>query len=231
LKDDEISGLFYTFCNDLIEQTRILFNNIEGYQAMINRFFQWKKLFVAPSKQYLTEPEIMGLIGEILFLGFDLSEKIGLSEALKSWSGQELTRKDFSYMSAWFEVKTIHRGSQTVRISSIEQLESETEGELIVYVLEKMSEAYKGFTLNKMVIEMQSKFTTAEEKADFLAKVALQGYEYTDYYDDFVYELSGSYKYRVSMNFPKLTHQILPDAIRKATYEISLMDISEFEIK
>lgn len=231
LIDDEISGLFYTFCNDLIEQTSGLKDKNEGYQAIINRFYQWKKLFVAPKKLYLTEPEIMGLIGEILFLRTDLTYRFGISEALKSWSGQELTHKDFSYRDSWFEVKTINRGSHTVKISSLEQLHSETDGELIVYVLEKMSEAYNGISLNKLVLETQALFGSQEEKENFLTKVALQGYEYSNYYDDFVYELSNMMKFLVTSSFPKLTRQSLPQAIRKATYELSLVDISMFEIK
>lgn len=231
LKDDEISGLFYTFCDDLIEQTRSLKEKNEGYQAIVNRFYQWKKLFIAPKKLYLTEPEIMGLIGEILFMRSDLANAIGLSDALKSWSGQELTHKDFSYKNTWFEVKTINRSSQTVKISSLEQLDGEANGELAVYVLEKMSEAYNGITLNRLVIETQAMFGSQEEKEDFLAKVALQGYEYSDYYDDFVYELCNMIKYIISPTFPKLTRQNIPDAIRKVTYELSLIDIAQFEIK
>ena len=53
-------------------------------------------MFVSSKNNFLTEPEIMGLIGEILFLRGNLAERIGLSNALLSWSGQELTHKDFS---------------------------------------------------------------------------------------------------------------------------------------
>lgn len=100
----------------------------------------------------------MGLIGELLFLKDQLSKSIGFSEALKSWSGQELTHKDFSYGDTWTEVKTIRRSSQSVRISSLEQLDSEYDGELAVYALEKMSPEYKGITLNKLIVEMRNLF-------------------------------------------------------------------------
>ena len=65
----------------------------------------------------------------------------------------------------------------------------------------------------------------------FMAKVALQGYEYNNYYDDFVYEISSFKRYKVDSEFPKLTHKDLPTAIRKASYEISLVEIANFEIK
>ncbi len=231
LCDEELSGLFYKFCDDIIEQTKEMPEEAGGYQAILNRFFLWKKMFVSSKKQFLTEPEIMGLIGEILFLKGNLADRVGLADALKSWSGQELTHKDFSFEHMWFEVKAISRGSQTVRISSLEQLDSDNDGELIVYSLEKMSTAYNGIKLNELVVETGKMFASEEDRDRFMSKVALQGYEYNNYYDDFVYEISSFARFNVDKSFPKLTPRSLPVAIRKATYDISLVDIAEFEIK
>ena len=228
LKDDEMSGLFYKFCDDIIEQTRELKDLRDGYRAVTARFFQWKKMFVLSRNTFLTEPEIMGLIGEILFLKNILSKEIGLSEALKSWSGQELTHKDFSCDNRWYEVKAINRGNPNVHISSLEQLDSEKEGELIVFSMEKMSAAYNGITLNKLILETRQMFLSREESDDFLAKVALQGYEYNNYYDDFVFEISNVMRYAVGEGFPKLTSTSVPKAIAKASYDISLSEIQSF---
>lgn len=230
LKDDEMSGLFYKFCDDIIEQTRNLKDVKDGYRAVTTRFFQWKKMFVLSRNTFLTEPEIMGLIGEILFLKNILSKKIGLSAALKSWSGQELTHKDFSCDNRWYEVKTINRGNPNVRISSLEQLDSEKEGELVVFSMEKMSAAYNGVTLNKLILDTRQMFLSHEESDDFLAKVALQGYEYNNYYDDFVFEISNVTRYAVNSGFPKLTADNVPKAIVKANYDISLSEIQSFII-
>lgn len=231
LCDEDISGLFYKFCDDLIEQTRDVKEKSEGYTAIVGRFFQWKKMFVSSKNNFLTEPEIMGLIGEILVMRGYLAERIGLTEALQSWSGQELTHKDFSFGDTWIEAKAISRGAQNVKISSIEQLDSDNEGELAVHSLEKMSTAYNGITLNKLILETRNMFNPGEEQDLFMAKVALQGYEYNNYYDDFVYEISNFKRFKVNNEFPKLTPRDLPVAIRKATYEISLVEIGAFEIK
>lgn len=231
LVDEEISGLFYKFCEDLIEQTRDLQDAGSGYQTIVNRFFQWKKMFVSSKNNFLTEPEIMGLIGEILFLRGNLAERIGFPDALKSWSGQELTHKDFSYENSWFEAKAINRGAQSVRISSLEQLDSENDGELVVHILEKMSNAYNGITLNRLVLETRNMFASDEDRDLFMSKVALQGYEYNNYYDDFVYEIVSFKRYHVCNDFPKLTVSNVPAAIRKANYDIALTDITAFEIK
>lgn len=231
LKDDEVSGLFYKFCEDITEQTRGLANEKDGYKAITNRFFQWKKMFVASRNAVLTEPAIMGLIGELLFLKDDLSVRIGLSAALRSWSGQELTRKDFSIDDSWFEIKTISRGNPCVRISSLEQLSSDHEGELVVYALEKMSAEYNGITLNKLVLEILKMFSSQEDKDLFMTKVSIQGYEYNNYYDDFVFELSSKTRYVVNKDFPKLTSADVPRAITKVSYDILLTEIMPYIIK
>lgn len=231
LKDDEVSGLFYKFCEDITEQTRGLANEKDGYKAITNRFFQWKKMFVASRNAVLTEPAIMGLIGELLFLKDDLSVRIGLSAALRSWSGQELTRKDFSIDDSWFEIKTISRGNPCVRISSLEQLSSDHEGELVVYALEKMSAEYNGITLNKLVLDILKMFSSQEDKDLFMTKVSIQGYEYNNYYDDFVFELSSKTRYVVNKDFPKLTSADVPRAITKVSYDILLTEIMPYIIK
>lgn len=231
LKDDDMSGLFYKFCEDIIEQTKDLKNEKDGYKAITTRFFQWKKMFVLSKNTFLTEPEIMGMIGEILFLRGPLADEIGLSEALKSWSGQELTHKDFSCSDKWYEVKTISRGNTTVRISSLEQLDSDKNGELIVYSLEKMSPAYNGISLNKLILETRQMFLSADDADTFLAKVAMQGYEYNNYYDEFVFEVSGLKRYKVTDQFPKLTHANVPKEITKANYDLALAEIMTFSTK
>ena len=231
LKDDDMSGLFYKFCEDIIEQTKDLKNEKDGYKAITTRFFQWKKMFVLSKNTFLTEPEIMGMIGEILFLRGPLADEIGLSEALKSWIGQELTHKDFSCSDKWYEVKTISRGNTTVRISSLEQLDSDKNGELIVYSLEKMSPAYNGISLNKLILETRQMFLSADDADTFLAKVAMQGYEYNNYYDEFVFEVSGLTRYKVTDQFPKLTHANVPKEITKANYDLALAEIMSFSTK
>lgn len=229
LTDEEISGLFYTFCDDLVEQTRDLENEKDGYNAIVVRFHQWKKMFVSSKKDFLNENQIMGLIGELLFLKEQLIHRIGDHEALRSWSGQELTHKDFSYNNTWTEVKTIRRNTESVKISSLEQLDSETDGELTVYALEKMSSEYNGINLNKLVIETRNIFTDSDDRDLFMSKVTLQGYEYHNYYDDFVYEKIYRKNYRVTDDFPKLTHKNVPESVVRATYDIQLNEISAFE--
>lgn len=231
LLDEEISGLFYVFCNDLIEQTRNLPDASMGYKAVTHRFFQWKQMFVGSRKKKLTEYEIMGLIGELLFLKDWLARRIGFQEAVQSWSGQELTKKDFSVGDNWYEVKAISRGNQTVRISSLEQLESPNDGELVVIPLEKMSEEYNGITLNKLYVGICNSISDDEVRDLFMKKVALQGYEYNNYYDEFVYVADTAKRYAVIEGFPRLVRSEIPSSIANCIYDILLRDLERYSIK
>ena len=67
LKDVSMLGIFCAFCEDMIESTRQCQDNDEGYILLINRFYSWKKMF-HQGRGKLEEKNIMGLIGEILFL-------------------------------------------------------------------------------------------------------------------------------------------------------------------
>lgn len=231
LCNNEISGLFYKFCDDLIEQTRNLSDESEGYQAIVNRYYQWKKLFTSGGNNLLTEHEVMGLIGEILFLRRYLANAIGLEEGLAGWSGRELTHKDFSYQDSWYEVKTVSSGKNSVTISSIEQLKSDISGELVVYILEKMSEAYDGTSLNQLVFDTAQMFKLQADRDCFLNKVALCGYMYNNYYDTLVYEVKSFTRYLVDGRFPVLSKETLPPEIIKVSYEIDLAQIKKYSIK
>ena len=59
-------SLFYSFCEDIITQTEN-YSGDNGYVEIVNRYNQWKKMFYGSSK-LLSENEILGLIGELLFL-------------------------------------------------------------------------------------------------------------------------------------------------------------------
>lgn len=231
LVDNEVASLFYLFCEDIIESTREIKETGIGYQMVLNRFFQWKKLFNASKKTLLTEPEIMGLIGEIYFLSKELFVKYGQKNALIGWSGQELTHKDFSYENDWYEIKTKNLSSQTVKISSIEQLSSSLEGRLVVISLEKMSPAFDGLSLNKMVRQVLDTIESDEEKDVFINKVAVQGYSYNDEYDNYVYAYCDTKKFIVNDSFPKLTRDNLRKEIAKVQYELVIQDLLTYEEK
>lgn len=222
--------LFFTFCEDIIETTRLITDKRKAYKTILDRFYSWKKMFAVP-KKLLSESEIMGLIGELLFLRDYLFEKYGKGEALKSWSGQELTHKDFSYNDKWFEVKAIHSGKDSVKISSLEQLQSINEGELVVFSLERMSISYDGIKINALALNILNSLELDAQKDLFLGSILSQGFTFNENYDEFVYALISMTRYLVNSSFPKLTRDDVNEAIIKVQYDLSLAILNNYIIE
>lgn len=225
LTHNENKELFFTFCEDIIEATKTVSNNRNAYKTILDRYYSWKKMFSTP-KKLLSESEIMGIIGELLFMRDYLFDKYGKGEALRSWVGQELTHKDFSYNNIWYEVKAIHSGKDSVKISSLEQLQSINDGELVVFSLEKMSPSYDGIKINKLSLEILNSLELDQQRDLFLTSLLSQGFTFNESYDELVYANVIMTRYLVNSSFPKLTRNDVSEAIIKVQYDLSLAILS-----
>lgn len=224
---EENCSLFYNFCEDIINQT---FNHKgnDGYAEIVNRYTQWKKMFYGTSK-LLSENEVLGLIGELLFLKEYAFKVYGISTGLNGWSGPEPTHKDFSYSNDWYEIKTINSFKNSVHISSIEQLDSEFEGYLIVYFMEKMSPNFNGVRLNSLVSSINKILSLDTDKDIFFEKLKQAGYAYNEVYDNYVFNYISKSKYAVKKDFPRLKTESIPQGIGKVQYEIYLLQIERYK--
>ena len=222
---DENESLFYYFCEDMVSETEN-YKGEDGYKEIVNRFNQWKKMFTGNSK-ILSENEVLGLIGELMFLKDKSMPMYGISEGLNGWSGPEPTHKDFSYKETWYEIKTINSFKNSVSISSLEQLDSELNGHLVVYCLEKMSPSFKGITLNKLVGSISSILTFETDRDVFFEKLKQAGYSYNEVYDNYVYNFVKTESYLVDKSFPRIKADELPKGVSKVQYEIILSMIEK----
>lgn len=230
LTDTSCLKEFCIFCNDLVESTSKLSKfSKKGYETLCNLYFTWQKMFKSHSET-MSEHEIKGLIGELLFLKDEMFPLWGISNSISSWAGPDSSKKDFSIESTWYEIKTIEYGKKTVGISSLEQLESLVDGFLVVYQLEKMSPGFHGITINCLANEILHMISFLPDKQLFLDKLNKVGFSFSDLYDEYVYDKRDLSKYRVNESFPKLVKDRVPQAIAKATYEITLPDIIKYKL-
>ena len=230
LCDKELNDLFFKFCEDMVEKTRSLKSASLGYNAVIDRFSLWKKMFFSPRNEILSEEKIMGLIGELLLLKNFLFEKYGIEKSIDGWSGQNSTRKDFSYEDKWYEAKAISFNKDTVSISSLEQLDSNVPGELAVVMLEKMSPSYMGITLNQLIWDICETIKAQDTKELYLLKIESSGYVYNVAYDSYMFALKNIRRFSVDEQFPRLIPSNVPSGVVFAKYEISLLAIKDKEI-
>ena len=225
----ELLEYFCTFCADIIDSTINIIDERQAYKIICDRYFAWKKLF-KPQQGKLVENELMGLVGEMLFMRDYMLRVYPTITAIESWTGPEPMHKDYSVDDAWFEIKTINAGKESVKISSLEQLDSDTEGILIVYALEKMSPTYNGIRINKLVTSILDKIQTPMLREMFLTKLSLTGFEFNSENDNYVYDVHEFSAYKVNKVFPKLSNKNMPLAINKVQYEILLSEIEAYKI-
>lgn len=225
LLDNNLLRPFCDFLNSMIEATsHFCKSNQDAYNAVCEIYFIMQKMFRSNS-EILSEAEIKGLIGELLFLRDRLFNEIGESKAIGAWGGAEKMRKDFAMNHSWYEIKTIDFGKDTVHISSIEQLDSPIEGVLVIYQVERMPEEYDGITLNKIVTNILSLITSINDKDIFISKLKDSRYSFNPKYDEFVYELRTVDEYCVTSNFPRITRDSISPAIAKASFDLTIAKI------
>lgn len=228
LENADLLEYFCTFCEDLVNSNLDIVDDNLAYKTLCSRYNSWKKLF-KPNKARLTEIEVIGLIGELLYLRDIMFKTYGFDIALESWTGPEYTHKDFSLEETWHEVKTISVGKRDVHISSLEQLDSDVNGNLVVYELERMSPSFNGIKLNAIVTDIIGLLPHNIQKETFLNKINQFGYDFSTEYDNFVFSLISFSTYKVDDTFPRLTRKNIPSSIMRVQYDIMLNEIEEYK--
>jgi hypothetical protein len=226
LIDDQLKDIFYKFCEDIIESTR-LNKKSDGFAPAVDRWNTWINFF-SKSALPLSENEVLGLIGEIYFLQNVMIEKYGKEIALDSYIGTDRAHKDFEVQDTWYEIKSIHNGVRSVKISSIEQLDAHIDGNLEIITFDQSTTTYEGnITLNKLISSFRS---TLERKWQLLfdEKMRKASYLEDERYDEYNFLFVGIDAYTVNTDFPKLTKESLPIGVTKASYEIDISAIQRF---
>lgn len=229
LENNNLIECFCTFCQDLLDSTVAVVDDNTAYKSLCSRYFSWRQLFKS-NKGCMSESEIMGLIGELLFLQNYLFHYKDIDTSLDSWCGPEKAHKDFSFNNEWYEVKTISFGKESIKISSIEQLDSEIEGRLCVFTLERMSPSFNGISLKKLVVDIIGLLETVLQKELFLEKLKLYNFDFSQDYEKYVYSLKDMSLYLVkNSDFPLISRKILPNAVSRVSYEIQLTEIVQYK--
>jgi len=233
LLDERFVKVFIRFCDDVVlNSVDVDKNDILDYA--FTRWGLWREMFKETGKMLLSEERIKGLMGELLFLKNDLFPD-GESKAVESWIGCLRNEKDFVTGTGWYEIKSIGTKRHTVSISSIEQLESGSEGLegfLVVCRFTKTNrENPLGMSLNDLVLDIMGDISGPRVKERFNTKLASAGYGYDPDYDEIRYEYVITEYYRVDEDFPRLRRNEIRKEIISAQYEISIAGLNEWRKK
>ena len=231
LKNDSLLSVFCTFGEDMLS---CVVDEKDEYTALTKlrvRFNTWLALF-RKTRSPLSPEKAKGLFGELYFINSFMIDKYGDDKAINSWSGPEMMNKDFAVDDTWYEIKTVNASSATAKISSIQQLASETFGRLVVIRVEEMADSFNGdnSTINKLCQSIISKIEDSDTKDSFLNKLSDIGYDFCDDLGDKNYSVHKIECYGVGDDFPALRESdIKSEAINNVSYELVLKLIAAFK--
>lgn len=222
--NDEV---FLRFCWDIIESSRDVSENIIDF--IIERYLKWQRLMEYKRPNILPSASQKGLIGEILFLT-KCTKIMGLQKALESWCGPEGADQDYIYDSTWTEIKATTLASTTIIISSLEQLDTDNDGSIILYRIDKTTDSdTNGFTLADMVQNTRTLFSrNLKSKELFELRLFQYGYKDLPEYGKQKYRFCGVEEYLVDGTFPRITKGNIAYQITSARYTIDLASIAVF---
>lgn len=229
LLDNSYKSLFYVFCKDIISISEKSERNMV-ISNILTRWKYWKDMFGKRKSDLLSKSEIKGLIGELIELRDHFLAEFEETVAIQSWMGPILGHKDFEVDDTWYEIKSVNENAVQVKINSLEQLESEVDGHLVVMRIEDSTLTSKlSFDLNKIVCSVLEKIENPENKELFTTRLDNVGYVYNPGYENFCFEYKGKQTYSVTEGFPRLSRKDINPSIGNAEYTILLDGIYDFK--
>ena len=227
---NEQQGVFSILCCDIIEHSCSATSKAEALQLVISRYRQWSKLLEIQHGGLLDEKSRKGLLSELLFLEQRLSSANYALPAVQGWLGPDGADQDFIYPDGWYEIKSIGASASSVTISSLEQLNCATVGELVVNRIDKTAPDKVGaISLNDVVRRISASLIGSADALDlFRTKLGHYGYIDLPEYSEQKYYWSGTQQYRVDASFPKLISNNVPVQVVALQYELDLPSLTDW---
>lgn len=226
LLQDEFFEEFLRLCWDLIESTS---HSKEPVHDLLSKYRSWQKLLQNKSREEMSFEKQKGLLGELLYFE-SLLDSLPASKVLESWAGPDGADQDFVFENSWTEVKSVSLASEKVHISSLQQLEQECSGKLLLQVLEKTVDCKNSINLPHQIDVIKKRLNDVFLIDYFNIKLVKYGYkeEYVDRYKNNNFRFVNSTFYKVDSSFPKLTRNNVSIGIVECQYSISLVALDQF---
>ena len=199
-------------------------NETEARDVLFETFKRWHELLATKKRGILPEEDVRGLIGEIQYMIDEIkTNKRTDITVIDAWKIHKDSSRDFVYDVDWSEIKTVQSSKEYVTISSIEQLDSNTPGKLIVYTLDS-SDDENSFSLNSKVDEIK-KLLGFQAEIELNKKLISKGYKKSEEYDNWKFAIKQKRTYLVDDTFPKIKRNMLSDAVIRAKYDLRIEEL------
>lgn len=232
LLDVDLKEEFFLFVQNIVNELEKTLTEQEAVKTLFNVISRWKRLFNRIYKGLLTKEQQKGLLGELLYIDFLLSNDVSSNKVISSWFGIEFEDKDFVFENCAMEIKFSSNKVPYLNISSERQLDI-TVVPFMYLVLYHCNEVQKGdFSLNSVIERIREKLhSSGEDLILFNEKLIEYGYLDDDkmHYEK-QYALLKTYSYSVTSSFPKIVKDSIPTGIYNTNYKIEISAVEEFKI-
>jgi hypothetical protein len=236
LHDHEDFEIFRVLCADLLEVTRG-FAPDEGARArriLLGRLRQWQEVLARRRMKLLSHNEIMGLVGELLFLRDVMLPRFGLPLAVGCWRGPYGDEQDFAVADLIVEVKTQGTtADRRLRISSEDQLDTSASRVVICQqgVARCDAEEPSAVSLNGIANELIAAAGSVPDcRARLVLGLDVAGWRELPEYDDYWLLIDRNY-FEVSEGFPRITRTDLRSGVEDVRYRIRVADCIPFRVE
>lgn len=190
---------------------------------------RWREMLKDTKQPLLSESQLVGLYGELLFLE-QLSFHHG-AQSLDAWTGPQGNRHDFELGNASFEVKTTtNHNNLIVTFHGVRQLESTNA--LPLYVVAHQIELIPG--AESIPELLQRLYDSGIDRLELLRKLAEVGYYETEagHYSAYTFSGLATKTFLVDAEFPRITHETLThggflEKISALQYSVDLGHLAE----
>jgi hypothetical protein len=228
IKDREI---FFALCTDLLEATRLATTEKDAIGTLTQRLRRWRRLLQTAKKDRLSDSEIRGLLGELIFLKDVLSPHFGIEAAVLSWQGPTGDApQDFCVGKTAVEVKArLGTSKGRVEISSFDQLQSQMESLFLHVVTFGIAPPGDGgISLTGVVSAIRSMLANVKADSSFEERLYAAGYADGTDYSNPVFQIVAQDYYHVRDGFPRLQRKHIDPGVLDGRYAIDLGQCTEF---
>jgi hypothetical protein len=235
LNDNYFLDLFDDLILSIFSKISIISTPEEYSEIFIRHFLKWSAFFENKNTDGLSRDQVKGLIGELFFFKkLLINYNQNIDDILFSWRGPYDEGHDFVLEFTDYEVKTIERSKNSIRISSEFQLESEKGKELELVVIFVIPDNENGLSLKSLINDIKTiVLDKLGDNSIFIKALAQKGLTIgdLDQYEIYRYTPIEEISYdSTSEKFPKLIRSSIPEEINNLNYNIRLNLIEEFII-
>jgi hypothetical protein len=194
---------------------------------------RWKNFWSQSNPKGMSDNELLGLYGELLFLKkcFEINGLLNIH----TWVGPFGADHDFVSSKIDFEIKTTKASQDLISISNIRQLDISEDKSLMLLIFE-ISESKPVTSFMDLVNFIDSK-CEADEQEVFWTKLTACGYrpDETTRYEGFAFDIKRILGFEVTNDFPRIISssfiKTLDNRIRTLSYSLDIKGLQSCDEK